>query len=171
MHTFRNDVKEYGALSEKQMVDLITYYFPNTDIERDKYVYNIRCSLWDKQMDVHTALIQMKESLRTTMEMNQEEDESSKMNENTPIYATTVYDAYVWYCKYYSEISTDELTVTDTSIYTTAIAIPSDKRKTKTAGKRPIVSKSYFEKYVNDTICDYVVDEKYILREWLDSNV
>ena len=209
IHTFRNDVKEYGALSEKQMIDLITYYFPNAEIEKDKYIYNIRCSLWDKEMDVHSALMQMKESLRTNMETTEHgtskenaitfEDKSSSVhldgvlkrhqdipatrviprtstfvphygvliNENTPtpIYATTVYDAYVWYCKYYSDISTDDLTVTDLSTTNTFV----EKRKIKPSGKRPIVSKSYFEKYVNDTITEYIVDEKYILREWLES--
>ena len=184
MHTFRNEGKEYGALSEKQMIDLITYYFPNAEIEKDKYVFNIRCSLWDKQMDVHTALIQMKESLRTNMgtpEDGTSHTKTSNKNENNPftyetpsvvssgipqmpIYATTVYDAYVWYCKYYSDISTDDATVLDISTTT-------DKRKTKLCGKRPIVSKSYFEKYVNDTFRGYIVDEKYILREWLDSDM
>ena len=169
--TFRNDVKEYGALSEKQMVDLITYYFPNAEIEKDKYIYNIRCSLWDKEMDVHSALMQMKESLRTITG----EDLSSKVIEPIPlpIYATTVYDAYVWYCKYYSEISTDDLAVTDVSTTTTTTTTNTfgEKRKIKPFGKRPIVSKSYFEKYVNDTISEYIVDEKYILREWLESGI
>lgn len=172
MHTFRNEGKEYGALSEKQMIDLITYYFPNAEIEKDKYIFNIRCSLWDKQMDVHTALMQMKESLRTNIDVGEHGISTITDNIPMPIYATTVYDAYVWYCKYYSDILTDDTTAmsiaTDTSITT---PMTSDKRKTKPCGKRPIVSKSYFAKYVNDTICQYVVDEKYILREWLDSDM
>ena len=143
--TFRNEGKEYGALTEKQMIDLITYYFPMTDVEKDKYVFNIRCSLWDKQMDVHTALTQLKESLEITE------------TENTPIYATTVYDAYVWYCKYYSEISPDEQPRTNEV----------ERRKIKPIDKHPLVSKSYFEKYVCDTMTEYVVDGKYILREWV----
>jgi hypothetical protein len=143
--TFRNEGKEYGALTEKQMIDLITYYFPMTDVEKDKYVFNIRCSLWDKQMDVHTALTQLKESLDFTEQ------------ENAPIYATTVYDAYVWYCKYYSEISPDEQPRTNEV----------ERRKMKPIDKHPLVSKSYFEKYVCDTMTEYVVDGKYILREWV----
>jgi hypothetical protein len=171
-YTFRNEGKEY--VSEKQMIDLITYYFPNTDIERDKYVYNIRCSLWDKQMDVHIALTQMKESLRIHMDSTEPEDNDNdkeetsvrlKGNETMPIYATSVYDAYVWYCKYYSDISTED--IPDGSITVTTTTTTGEKRKTKSAGKHPIVSKSYFEKYVNDTIREYVVDDKYILREWL----
>jgi hypothetical protein len=182
-YTFRNEGKEYGALSEKQMIDLITYYFPNTDIERDKYVYNIRCSLWDKQMDVHIALTQMKESLRIQMDTNELEDNDNdnandteeksvrlKGNETMSIYATSVYDAYVWYCKYYSDISSTE-DIPDGSITATTTTATGEKRKMKSAGKHPIVSKSYFEKYVNDTISEYVVDEKYILREWLGGTV
>jgi hypothetical protein len=199
IHSFRNEGKEYGALTEKQMIDLITYYFPTTDIEKDKYVFNIRCSLWDKQMDVQTALMQMKESLRMNME-NPEENCLSLSNAQTPIpiYATTVYDAYVWYCKYYSDILTDDLALPITfedksypviprtptlcvakdsltphlGVLTDALTtVLPEKRRAKISGKRPIVSKLYFEKYVNDTIPEYVVDEKYILREWLYTGV
>jgi len=209
--SYRNEGKENGALTEKQMIDLITYYFPTVDIEKDKYVFNIRCSLWDKQMDVQTALMQMKESLRTNTE-NQEENWASLSNAQftyetpnvvspgipqTPIqiYATTIYDAYVWYCKYYSDISTDDLTlpitfedkssplIPRTPTFSTSLTphvgvltdalttVLPEKRRAKISGKRPIVSKLYFEKYVNDTITEYVVDEKYILREWLYSDV
>lgn len=155
-NTFRNE----WTLTEKQMIDLITYYFPMSDVEKDKYVYNIRCSLWDKQMDVHTALTQLNESLCDHI----------TESENSPIYATTVYDAYVWYCKYYSEISTDDQPRADG-----ALSIPTDdsvsrlvdRRKMKPADKHPIVSKSFFEKYVCDTMSEFVVDDKYILREWV----
>jgi hypothetical protein len=144
-----------GALTEKQMLDLIMYYFPNIEIDKDKYVYNIRSALWDKQMDVQTALSQLRETLRTTQESA----------EHSHIYATTVYDAYVWYCKYYSDMYTDDRTVfAEPTEGTLAIA---ERKKPKSSNKQPVVSKSYFEKYISEILCDYVVDNKYILREWL----
>jgi hypothetical protein len=150
------------ALTEKQMLDLITYYFPNTDIEKDKYVFNIRCSMWDKQMDVYTALCQMKDMLRTNV----------IDTDTTPIYATTIYDAYIWYCKYYSENSMEEQQMGTSTITLAGADIQpiTDKRKVKTHGKRSIVSKAYFEKYVLCSIGEFVIDQKYILREWLNAD-
>ena len=141
------------ALTEKQMADLIGYYYPNTEIEKDKYVYNIRCSLWDKQMDVQVALSQMKEELRAKL----------SETDSPQIYATTVYDAYIWYCKYYSnETSSTEI-----------VTVHSDNPKIHTGdGRRfPIVSKLYFVKYVLNALGEYVVDENYILREWVYSDL
>jgi hypothetical protein len=177
-----------GALTEKQMLDFIAYYFPATEMEKDKYVYNIRCSLWDKQLDVQTALIQMRETLRA----NINNDESGTQH----IYATTMYDAYIWYCKYCAvhEVATagqpgdesggfadeDESSQayarpTTAVPRSASIEIPTEldtpqlteRKRTRSIPKRPIVSKSFFEKYVLENMSQYVVDKKYILREWL----
>jgi hypothetical protein len=45
------------TLSETEMLRLIQYYgFSSISIENNKYVTNIRCSLWDKQQDVSNFL-------------------------------------------------------------------------------------------------------------------
>jgi hypothetical protein len=143
-----------SSLTEKQMLDLIGYYYPNTGIEKDKYVYNIRCSLWDKQMDIQTALSQMKEELRAKL----------SETENPQIYATTVYDAYIWYCKYRSD-AVNVPSESDTSTMNVSKPRNGDDRR------NPIVSKLYFEKYVANVLYDYVVEDKYILREWAYSDL
>ena len=122
-----------NMLNEKQMMDLIMYYFPNVEIEREKYVYKMRCRLWDKQMDIQTALEQMRETIRESPDSP------------TGLYSTSIYDAYVWYCKYYSE--------TQTSI--------------GFFEKHPLVSKSYFEKYVVENIGIFVIDNKYLSNDWI----
>ena len=48
-------------MNDKQIIDLIQYFFPTIDIERDKYISGISCDLWDKQQDIQTALDSMKE--------------------------------------------------------------------------------------------------------------
>ena len=63
------------------------------------------------------------------------------------LYSTSIYDAYVWYCKYYSETSTPGV-----------------------FEKHPLVSKSYFEKYVMENIGIYVVDDKYLSNEWITAD-
>jgi hypothetical protein len=128
-----------NMLNEKQMLDLILYYFPNIEIEKDKYVYQIRCRMWDKQMDIQTALDQMKEHIRETNHTGA-----------ISLYATSIYDAYIWYCKYYSDMPQ-----TPNGVFE----------------KHPIVSKLYFEKYIMESIGIYVIDDKYLSSEWITSSM
>ena len=120
------------SLNEKQMLDLIAYYFPYVEIEKDKYIYGVRCSLWDKQLDIQTAMEQMKEMLRESTDADA-----------TANYATTIYDAYIWYCRYYSNTGV------------------------KPVEKPQIASKAYFDKYVAENIGIYIIDDKYLSVEWL----
>ena len=122
-------------LNDKQILDLIAYFFPTIEIERDKYLSGIRCSLWDKQLDIQTALDNMKNMLRESQPLSDERCVSPSINRNIAIY-----DAYIFYCKYYSN--------------------PSDKTYNQ------IVSKAYFEKYVFDNLTDYVIADKFISLDW-----
>jgi len=86
----RNDVGK--NMNDKQILDLLSYFFPNIEIEKDKYIYNIKCTLWDKHADVQIGLEQLKAQLQ------------NKYNESPhPIIQTTIisiYDAYKFYCKF-----------------------------------------------------------------------
>lgn len=70
-------------LTDKQIRDLISYYFPAVELERDKYISKVRCILWDKQLDVQVALDNLKANLRAS---------AITMN-------YSIYDAYSFYCK------------------------------------------------------------------------
>jgi hypothetical protein len=87
------------TLNDKQILDIIAYFFPAVDIERDKYLAGIRCSMWDKQLDIHIALDSMKGMLRET-HTGTERSLSPSVNRNIAIY-----DAYIFYCKYYTNTS------------------------------------------------------------------
>lgn len=122
--------KKHHTIPDVMMLDLIQYYYTGITIENNKNVVGIRCIMWDKQMDVQTALNEM------SADTNEAEGEAkplkivssySNLNEHVPPLSPTsqsrtvsVNDAYVWYCKYYSELE----------------------------NKRPLVSKYYFEKYL-----------------------
>ena len=121
------------TLNDKQILDIIAYFFPAVDIERDKYLAGIRCSMWDKQLDIHIALDSMKGALRETHAVT-ERSLSPSVNRNIAIY-----DAYIFYCKYYTNTS-------DTY--------------------HLIVSKAYFEKYIFDTQMQYVIDDKFLSCDW-----
>jgi hypothetical protein len=103
VHLFRKwcDEKDedFINLNDKQIIDIITYYFPELVVERDKYISNIRCSLWDKQLDIQVALETMKESLRGQIQRER--------GIGSPIVGkhVSIYDAYIFYCKHFSGIA------------------------------------------------------------------
>ena len=64
-------------MSEKQIVDIISYFYPDVEFDDNKYIYRMRNTLWDKQMDIQVAMNELRR-----------EDLSS-----------SPYDAYVYYCQ------------------------------------------------------------------------
>ena len=77
-------------MSEKQIVDIINYFYPTVEMEGDKYIYKLRNTLWDKQLDIQMAMDDLKNS-----------------NDNLKIIST--YDAYVYYCGYKERKRTQQL--------------------------------------------------------------
>lgn len=55
-------------IGEKQMIDLIMHYYPDVQVENDKYVYGIVCSLWDKSDEIEKSLNKVKEHLKNMSE-------------------------------------------------------------------------------------------------------
>jgi hypothetical protein len=124
-------------LGDKQILDIISYFFPEMEIEKDTYICKIRCSLWDKQMDINVAMDNMKQSLRMRYYarnggINNYERATSPISGCN----ISIYDAYLYYCKYFSS-------------------------------KNLIVSKSYFEKHIFDTLEPYIIDYAFISIEWI----
>lgn len=52
-------------ISEKQMLDLIVHYYPDIQIENEKYVYGIICGLWNKSEEIDKSLHKVKEHVKT----------------------------------------------------------------------------------------------------------
>ena len=73
--------KKRMSLTEEEIIDILKYYYPELDIEQNKYIYKKRCILWDKDMDIDTAVTTLKEEC---------------IESHTKV---TLYDAYVYYCK------------------------------------------------------------------------
>lgn len=134
-------------VNDKQLLDLIGYFYPHIEIEKDKYIYKIRSTLWDKQLDVQMGLESMKQMLQIkygwdTMNVERAHTAIPRTMSPSVLAASniTIYDAYVYYCKYVSELY---------------------------KSNEKIVSKSYFEKYVLENLEEYVIDSKYISMEWV----
>ena len=72
-----NQGETVSSFSHAQLLDLIDYFYPQIEIDQDKYIYKIYCSLWDKQRDVQTVM--------ETLEENNQK--------------LSMYDAYKYYCQ------------------------------------------------------------------------
>lgn len=73
--TWCKDRYEGGVvISETQILDFVNYFYPDIEIENEKYLQKVKCVLWNRHRDIYDELIQMK----------------------MPI---TIYDAYKLYCK------------------------------------------------------------------------
>lgn len=77
-------------ISEKQIVDLITHFYPDTEIDSNKYIYKMRNTLWDKNLDIQIAMDDFRD-------INRFNDVS--LNE-----LSSAYDAYVHYCNYVQRV-------------------------------------------------------------------
>ncbi len=151
-------------VSDTEMLELITFYFPGISVENAKYVFGIRCALWDKQQDIYVAMEQLKENIRLKYYSVSGDDAVEHSNTTIPrvlpivsSYGTferapvvcppspttngvsniSIYDAYVWYCKYYSD-----------------------------KGMKHKASKSYFEKYLCEIADAFLVDSNFLSAEW-----
>jgi hypothetical protein len=67
-------------ISEKQIVDLIMYFYPDVEIELNKYIYKMRNTMWDKNLDIQMAMDDLKDKMDISL--------------------VSAYDAYVHYCNY-----------------------------------------------------------------------
>jgi hypothetical protein len=130
-----NKKESISNLNDKQILDLISYYYPEIEIEKDKYISKIRCSLWDKQMDIQMALESMKEDILSKL---YREGGDHFERPISPILNISIYDAYEYYCKYYTSMQ--------------------DKQN---------VNKSYFEKYIFENLNEYIIDSNFINSDWI----
>lgn len=49
-------------MNEKTVIDLIKHYYPDSFIEEDKYIYNVKCKLWDKRKDIISFVNKLKKN-------------------------------------------------------------------------------------------------------------
>jgi hypothetical protein len=85
---------EVFSLTEYQILDVISYFFPEIEIDKRKYIYNYRSTLWDKSSDIQTALTAYKDHLR-------ENNTLLGVRNKTPI-IISIYDIYSFYCRFFS---------------------------------------------------------------------
>jgi len=55
-----NTCSSNGNITEHDILKIINHYFPNIVIHENKYILNIRCSLWNKNSEIDTSLESLK---------------------------------------------------------------------------------------------------------------
>ena len=68
-------------LKDGEIIDILRYYYPEIEIENEKFIYKKKCILWDKDVDIDTAISTIKKNCKDG-------------NKNV-----SIYDAYNYYCK------------------------------------------------------------------------
>lgn len=105
-------------IGETQIVNILTHFFPELEIDQEKYIYKVRSKTWDKQVDIMMAMDDLRDK------------------KGVESFATmSVYDAYVHYCDYMnggSNASGKKRRPSSGTLTVTPL----------------LVSKQYFEKYM-----------------------
>ena len=120
-------------MGEEDVLKIIKHFFyPNVTIKNDKYITNIKCSLWDKSHDINLALNHYKEMLKNELTIN---DTNLNTSISSLISFDELYHQYHSYCKAFMYVNKVNCL---------------------------IVSKHYFEKYIEINLKDYIQFEKFI---------
>jgi hypothetical protein len=140
-----------NGINDEQMIDIIRYFYPDIIIESEKYIQYTRCTLWDKKNDIKIAL------------------EELYYNKNGCNMNISIYDAYLFYCKYHYYLNTNEIMSSSNDFILDDVSLPITKNVIKT--NRPfIVNKSYFHKYISENLTEYVIDNTYISKIWFENH-
>ena len=94
--------------------------------------------------DIQVALENMKEHIRVKYNVNSSD---TRVQSPTIHHNISIYDAYLYYCKFTtsaSNLNLNELTTME----------------------KQVVSKAYFEKYIYDNCLDHIIDNKFLSPEW-----
>ena len=63
-----------GNINENDIIKIIKHFFPNVEIEENKYILNISCNLWDKTADISYYLQKFKEHCSETRKKSVDEE-------------------------------------------------------------------------------------------------
>jgi hypothetical protein len=53
------------SISEENIIKILKHFFPNIEISEDKYILNVKSTMWDKIQDMETSFVFMKEWIQT----------------------------------------------------------------------------------------------------------
>ena len=77
-----------AGIGETQIVNILKHFFPDLEIDQDKYIYRMRSTLWDKQVDIMMAMDDLRDKTGADA-----------------FGLVSVYDLYSHYCNYMNGVS------------------------------------------------------------------
>lgn len=130
-------------INENDMIKIIKHFFDQiVIIKEDKYINNIFCSLWNKHNDINLSLNDYKNTLKN--KYNNENNEIIDIDcSNVLISFDQLYEQYRSFC--YSDLYINKPNCL-------------------------IVSKQYFEKFIEENLKEYLEFDKFISCNWIYSN-
>ena len=136
-----NNCCSSGTISEHDVLKIIKHFFPTIEIIEKKYVLNVSCILWDKLVDINASIAITKAQLLTNSTNNAA---SSNTNLHHLVPFDEIYDNYFNYCT---------------------------KNKTASNSSKFVVSKRYFEKYLDITFSEFIEFDTFISSNWYMSTM
>ena len=136
-----NNCCSSGTIGEHDVLKIIKHFFPTIEIIEKKYVLNVSCVLWDKLIDINASIAITKAQLLTNSTNNAA---SSNTNLLHLVPFDEIYDNYFNYCT---------------------------KNKTASNSSKFVVSKRYFEKYLDITFSEFIEFDTFISSNWYMSTM
>ena len=130
-----------NTIGEHDVLKIIKHFFPTIEIIEKKYVLNVSCILWDKLVDINASIAITKAQLLTNSTNNAA---SSNTNLLHLVPFDEIYDNYFNYCT---------------------------KNKTASNSSKFVVSKRYFEKYLDITFSEFIEFDTFISSNWYMSTM
>jgi len=139
---YKNSEEKNISLTEEQIIKMICHYFsPQVEIIDNKYVLNIKCSLWSKQDDINEFLQAYKnKSIGKDQDQDQSKYKESNLETDLLVSFDDLYQDYKNYFKAKGTVEQKNL---------------------------PVVSKQFFEKCLTNQLHLYIKFDKFVSSEWL----
>jgi hypothetical protein len=136
-----NNCCSSGTIGEHDVLKIIKHFFPTIEIIEKKYVLNVSCILWDKLVDINASIAITKAQL---LDASTNNAASSNTNLLHLVPFDEIYDNYFNYCT---------------------------KNKTASNSSKFVVSKRYFEKYLDITFSEFIEFDTFISSNWYMSTM
>ena len=59
------------TINEHDILKILHHYYPTVQIIDNKYILDVQCSLWNKNQDIHTALVYFRNYYKESILMNE----------------------------------------------------------------------------------------------------
>jgi hypothetical protein len=154
-NTKQKNISTESKMTDSLMIELIKHFYPDMEILEDKYIMNIRCSLWDKREEVKKTLELFRIKERNNLNAITPFSLDSPDVSNSPYISNTTYISN----NYYIQSSTKSLCIK--SLYDAYEFYCNSNN-----GNECLVSKRYFEKMARELIGEYLEEDGVISNSY-----